>query len=206
MTTCILKFLPLIVADLSSWVTVLLTAVIAGATIIYVRLTAKLWTETKRSADAATVAALAAKKSAEVAAALHRPFMGLTSVTHKSGWGTDLWEIVFVLKNYGTLPALNVGAMMEFFADTTRFAQMTEPTSVQIFPSAEVESIARPAMHPHRVPIQQGAQRLRIAVKIPYQTEDGRHFEYNAEVSYTQGRAEAPFMPGRFEIDKSETH
>ena len=52
------------IRDLSSWVTVLLTAVIASATIVYVRLTAKLWTETKRSADAATIAALAAKESA----------------------------------------------------------------------------------------------------------------------------------------------
>src|SRR5882672_9465460 len=36
---------------------------------------------TKKSADAATEAAVAAKKSAEIAAALHRPFMGLSSVT-----------------------------------------------------------------------------------------------------------------------------
>ncbi len=191
-----------------NWVTAALTAVIAVATIVYVRLTARLWKETKRSAEAATVAALAAKKSAEVAAALHRPFMGLALVSHEGGRGTDSWELHFVLKNYGTMPALNVGLLMDFFADTSRFAQKTEPTSVQIFPGAQVESKVRLNMHPHRIPIQEGTEKLRIVVHVPYQAEDGRHFEYSAEVSYAEGQTGGPFpyFFGEFVIEKSETH
>jgi hypothetical protein len=194
-------------ADLPSWITVFFTAVIAVATIVYVRLTARLWAQTKRSADAAMVASLAAQKSAELAAALHRPFMGLQLVTHKSGWGTDSWEIVFVLKNFGTMPALNVGLVAEFFADASGFAQVTEPASIQIFPSAEVESVIRINSHPHRVAIQSGTEKLRINVHIPYKAEDGRRFEYRAEVFYAEGLPGQPFshLPGRFVINKSET-
>jgi hypothetical protein len=207
MANCVTEYFKLTINDLPSWVTVFFTAVIALSTVVYVRLTAKLWTETKRSAKAAMVAAFAAKKSAEVAAELHRPFMGLPQVIHKSGWGTDSWEIVFVLKNYGTMPALNVGVVMEFFAETSRFAQITEPTSIQIFPSAEIESTVWIRPHPHRVPIQSGAEKLRINVRIPYQAENGRHFEHRAEISYAEGLPGGPFshMPGRFVIEKSET-
>src|SRR4029077_18416746 len=69
---------------------------------------------TKKSADAAIEAALAAKKSAEITAALHRPFVGLSGVMPKHGFGSQFWDIAFALKNYGTLPALHVGAMFDF--------------------------------------------------------------------------------------------
>jgi len=179
-------------------------AVIAVATVAYVVFALRLWEATEKTAQAATKfaqaateAALAAKKSADMATALHRPFMGLLRVTLKTGWGTDLWVIVLAIKNYGTLPAMNVAAMIEFFAGNTRLTQITEPAAVQIFPSDEIESIVRLSMPTHRVQIQQGIQKLRIEVRIPYQAEDGRQFEYSAEVSYTQD--------GSFAIQKSET-
>jgi len=179
-------------------------AITAVATVAYVVFALRLWEATEKtaqaagkSAEAATEAALAAKKSADVAAALHRPFMGLVRVTLKTGWGTDLWVIVLAIKNYGTLPAMNVAAMIEFFAGKTRLTQITEPAAVQIFPSDEIESVVRLSMPTHRVQIQQGIQKLRIEVRIPYQAEDGRQFEYSAEVSYTQD--------GSFAIQKSET-
>jgi len=56
---------------------------------------------TKKSADAATEGAVAAKKSADITAALHRPFMGLLSVT--AGWSGRVLHAQFALKNYGTL-------------------------------------------------------------------------------------------------------
>src|SRR2546425_4366616 len=98
---------------------------------------------TKKSSDAATEAAEAAKKSAEIAAALHRPFMGLANVRLPGGSGTRLWNIVFALKNYGTLPALNVGLAVNFFTDNTPRAAKTESASVQIFPSDEFSSIVQ---------------------------------------------------------------
>ncbi len=153
---------------------------------------------TKKSADAAIEAALAAKKSAEIAAALHRPFVGLSGVTLKHGWDSRLWDIAFALKNYGTLPAFNVGAMFDFFTDNDRRAQNSEPTSVQIFPSQEFESIVRFDMgDPDKVAVHAETKKLKITVRIPYQGEDGRHFEYIAEVSYAHHR---------FAIDKAETH
>src|SRR6266850_1789738 len=165
-------------------------AVIAVATVAYVVFALRLWEATEKTAQAA-------EKSADMAAALHRPFMGLPRVTLKTGWGTDLWVIVLAIKNYGTLPAMNVAAMIEFFTGNTRLTQVTEPAAVQIFPSDEIESIVRLSMPTHRVQIQQGIEKLRIEVRIPYQAEDGRQFEYSAEVSYTQD--------GSFAIQKSET-
>ena len=40
-------------------------------------------------------------------------------------------------------------------------------------------------MPTHRVQIQQGIEKLRIEVRIPYQAPDGRQFEYFAEVAST---------------------
>jgi len=152
-----------------------------------------------KSADAAIEAALAAKKSAEISAALHRPFMGLAAVRIEAGgFGADLWTINFILKNFGTLPALDVGTEIEFFAGDTSFAQMKEPSCVQVFPSAETKRI----VHQHianRLEIQMGEAKLRIDVRIPYRAEDGRYFDYTAQVSYSR-------QLNAFDLDKSETH
>ena len=81
-----------------------IAAVVAVATVVYVVFTLRLWEATEKtaraagkSADAAAEAALAAKKSADLAAAIHRPFMGLVRVTLKTGWGTDLWVIALAM-------------------------------------------------------------------------------------------------------------
>jgi hypothetical protein len=151
----------------------------------------------KKSAHAATEAALAAKKSADIAAALHRPFMSLGGVLLKSGRGTRVWEIAFLLKNYGTLPALKVGLATDFFTDDTPRMQPTQAASIEIFPSSEFSAVVRFDMgEPDRVPIEQETKKLRVHVRVPYQTEEGRHFEYTAEVSYRQGV---------FATEKSET-
>lgn len=41
------------------------------------------------------------------------------------GSSTRLWNIVFALKNYGTLPAQNVGLAFDFFTDNTSRAKKT---------------------------------------------------------------------------------
>jgi uncharacterized membrane protein len=142
----------------------------------------------KKSADAAIEAAMAAKKSADIAGALHRPFMSLGGVKLKSGMGTRVWEIAFLLKNYGTLPALKVGLATDFFTDDAPRMQRIQAASIEIFPSSEFSAIVRFDMgEPDRVPIEQETKKLRIDVRIPYQTEEGRQFEYTAEVSYKRG-------------------
>jgi hypothetical protein len=152
-----------------------------------------------KSADVAVEAALASKKSAEILAALHRPFMGLLAVSLKSGGhGFDLWSIDFVLKNFGTLPALNMGITIEFFAGDTSFAKEEEPTSLEVFPSTEPNVITHQVIH-RRVDIQNGVETLRMDVRIPYQAEDGRQFNYTARVFYNHKR-------NGFDIERSETH
>jgi len=152
---------------------------------------------TKKSADAATEASLAVKKSAEIAAALHRPFMGVSNVALRAGWGSREWDIGFDLKNYGTLPALNVGLTAEVFTDNNLREHTIESPSVQIFPSAEFVSIVRFDMgNPDTVGVHKESIKLRIEVRMPYQSEDGRHFEHAATVS---------FVHGRFQVDKSAT-
>jgi hypothetical protein len=152
----------------------------------------------KKSADAATEAALAANKSAEIAAALHRPFMGLSNVTLPGGRTTRLWNVVFALRNYGTLPASRVGLAVEFFIDNTPRWQTTEQVSVQIFPSDEFSwTVQFDLGDIDLAPVSNGTKTLRIKARIPYQAQDGRVVEYTAEVSYRQGL---------FRIDKSETH
>lgn len=168
------------------------------ATITYVVLTILLWRQTKRAADAAKIAAEAAKLSSDVAANLHRPFMGLQNVRIQvGGHGADLWSIAFALKNFGTLPALKVGLSMDFFVKDHHFAQFAEPASVQVFPSAEFESITHQNIL-NRVQVQVGNEKLLIRVRIPYQAENGREFEYVAQVSYDHHR-------NKFGVDKSET-
>jgi hypothetical protein len=126
----------------------------------------------KKSADAATEAALASKKSAEIAASLHRPFVGLSDVKLQAGWGTRIWTIAFVLKNYGTLPALNVRTMINFVTDNAPRGQDTKPTSVQIFPSAEGTIMSQFDMgEPDRDLIHNETKTLRIDVRIPYEAE-----------------------------------
>jgi hypothetical protein len=105
------------------------------------------------------------------------------------------------------MPALNVSMFVDFFADESQFARATGPASVQIFPSAEIESTIWINPEPHRVSIQRGAKKLRINVRVAYQAEDGQRFEHRAEVFYAEGLPVQPFshLPGRFVINKSET-
>ncbi len=152
---------------------------------------------TKKSADAAIEAAEAANKSAEIAAALHRPFMGVSKVAVRSGWGTRVWDIAFDLKNYGTLPALDVGLTAEVFTNRNPRMQTTESPSVQIFPSAEFVSIVRFDMgDADKVGVHNESIKLLIEALIPYRSEDGRHFEHTVTVSFARSQ---------FQVDKSGT-
>jgi hypothetical protein len=151
----------------------------------------------KKSADAAIEASLAAKKSAEIAADLHRPFIGLATVAIPGGTGARVWHFVFTIENYGTLPAQNVGVVVDFFIDNAPRGKKTESESVQIFPSAEFHSnVELDLGNVELVPVQNGTLKLSMDVLIRYQSADTRRFEYLAKVSYTRGR---------LQIDKSET-
>jgi hypothetical protein len=150
---------------------------------------------TKKSADAAIEAAQAAKKSADIAASLHRPFVGLC--TARAGWSGRVLNIDFVLKNYGTLPAQNVGLAVDFFTNDASRGKKTESESVQIFPTDQFTcAVPFDAGDLDLIPVQSGAMKLRMEVRIPYRSDDGREFEYLARISYSAGQ---------LRIDKSET-
>jgi hypothetical protein len=152
----------------------------------------------RRQVDAATEAALASKKSTEILAGLHRPFMGLLLVRLDAGGpGHDDWVITFVQKNFGTLPALEVGTDIEFFAGETSFAKISEPAAIQFFPSFETRITTRQTIL-KRIEIQNGAEKLLITVHIPYRSEDGRSFEYISQVSFDREQ-------NAFNIDRSDT-
>jgi hypothetical protein len=153
------------------------------------KLTRDQLAETAKSADAATEAALAAKISADISASLYRPFVGLSGVALESGWNTRFWDIGFRIKNYGTLPAVSVGFSVCIFTDEIERLRHTDGASFQIFPSSEFEATVRFDMGEQNVQaIHAENKKLRCNVKIPYHTEDGRGFEFAAEVAYKNSR------------------
>jgi hypothetical protein len=191
--------------------TAFFTFVIATATIAYVVITQRLWIATKAAADAASLSAEAARKSAdatteaagaatrtaEVTFNLHRPFVGVPSVILKHGWSTRTWDVAVMIRNYGTLPATKVRADVEFLTDESPRATVTRPSSVEIFPQAEYESLCRFDMgDPDQQAIHSESRRLSMKIRIAYEASDGRRFTHAVSVSYSGGI---------FIIDKSET-
>jgi hypothetical protein len=143
----------------------------------------------QQQVEAAKVAALATKESADILAALHRPFISLSGVSLKTGLGTRSWEIAFGIKNYGTLPAVGVGFSARVFIDDVQRVQHTNPASFQIFPSSEFEALLGVDWgEPDKEAIHSETKKIRINVHIPYQTENGNKFTFTAEVCYKQGR------------------
>lgn len=160
------------------------------------RETREQWEILQEQVKAATSAALAAKQSADLTSSLHRPYMGLSAVS-SGGRDSRFWNITFSLMNFGTLPAYNVGLLVESFVDEGSRSQHQESTAVQMFPNDTMQvtylfdwgDIDGPL-------IRQESKKLRLHVSIPYQFENGRKFEYKAEVAYHHDR---------FAVEKSST-
>jgi hypothetical protein len=144
----------------------------------------------------ANSAAVAAKQAADLTTSLHRPYMGLSAVS-SGGRDSRFWNITFSLMNFGTLPAYNVGLLVESFVDEVSRSQHKENTTVQMFPNDTMQvtylfdwgDIDGPLLR-------QESKKLRLHVSIPYQFENGRKFEYEAEVAYHHDR---------FAVEKSST-
>jgi hypothetical protein len=151
----------------------------------------------RQQAQATTDTAVAAKKSADLTAALHRPYMGVSTVV--LGGADRYWNMTFVLRNFGTLSAFNTGFKVEYFVEDAPRAQHSEPTAVQVFPSYtfNVEHQFDSGVI-DAGPLRRGEKKLALRVYVPYQTEDGRQFEYTAEMSYL-------YVQSRISLDKSNT-
>lgn len=123
------------------------TVVIAVATVAYVVVTVFLWRVTKNSADAAKTAAdaaalsaQAAKKSADIDAALHRPYLGVSELRRHNDWNADSWAIRCSVKNYGTLPASKVKIDIAIGQQPSGTSYGAGPIcdNAEVFPQAEL--------------------------------------------------------------------
>ena len=108
--------------------TVLFTAVIAAATVVYVVFTRRLWKATSMTAEAAKLSADAARESADLARksfeALHRPYLGVAEVRRASDPHDSYWQILFEVRNYGTLPAADTKVSVEvYWGSATELSQ-----------------------------------------------------------------------------------
>jgi hypothetical protein len=172
------------------------TGVIAIETLVYLILTARLWRATKKAAEAATISAEAAKvssdaskQSAEIAVGLHRPFVGLTHLIFRDGMNTRTWGLSWTIKNFGTLPATHVDAALDWKAGLNEGTGIG-PSSGEIFPQAEVESIALIKLT-EMLPQQMftGDQILQLHARVNYSAEDGRRFLYTADAQWNHESA-----------------
>ncbi len=166
---------------------------------------------TKKSADAATEAALAAKKSAEIAAALHRPFMGLDNVKLSPDPNTQnraVWSIEWRIKNFGTLPASQVEAGVEMRLDEKLLLTDSGAKSVEVFPQSDpltkitnylwegTDGIA------NRSAVMGGQKLLIVRVHVLYAGPDGRQHKHIAEARFNRGYGTFSIIESRTETIK----
>jgi hypothetical protein len=170
--------------------------VIAATTLAYVICTIALWRSTKRAANAAMISAEAAMKSADAAAemaaagkrsvdvmaGLHRPFMGISRLRIPDR-NTRIWRIVLSIRNYGTLPAMNVGVFAEYYLNGLPLGSTTDSSSTEIFPGTEFDYLLEHTLNEQDYQLlMSGNEILIIRVRITYGGPDNRPFEYAAEV------------------------
>lgn len=168
------------------------TGVIAAATLVYVGCTILLWRATRDAAQAATVSADAARKSADFLAALNRPYMGVHRVAFTSGPSSQngpVWQISWEIKNFGTLPALGVEGKVELLiGDTIQFAELG-PKSAEVFPQSEpVPTVMIYKLEePYRRPVIHGDDPLTVRVHISYRASDGQRYTHRADAKFNAG-------------------
>lgn len=173
--------------------TALFTGVLTLATIFYVVFTFLLWRETKKSADAAAKLAQAAKDSADMAAELNRPILGIAEVTLVEVPGAHLpgvraiipgvRQIIVTLQNYGTFYAK--GVLLEWKA----YMQATNETRndsrqgpIDIAHGATCPINLSVSISPDDVArISKGGANYKIQIQAEYSTPDEqRRWKYTA--------------------------
>jgi hypothetical protein len=182
------------------------TVVSAVATIVYVIITAMLWQQTKRAADAAhksadasAEAARAARIASEASAALQRPLIGLVSGKQTVIPNVRRWTFSASLRNHGTLPAIRVSASFEFWVDGRQLSSVREPESAEIFPGSAYElNLAVDLGQDNLLAVASGREPLILKLLVKYDSIDERRFEYRAEAVLVDAGT-------RLAISKSQT-
>jgi hypothetical protein len=149
----------------------------------------------RQQTQATSESAIAAKKSADLTAALHRPYMGISSAVSNTANGR-YWDIVFMIRNFGTLPAIDVGFAAEYFIDSGSRGKQTAKLAVQVFPDSTHHARHRFDTGLDGPSLIAGKMKLEVKVFIPYKTQENRLFEYSADLCY---------VDGQFRIDISNT-
>ena len=134
--------------------------------------------ETAKSADAA-------KRSADLTAALRRPYVAVCKVV-LSGAGR-YWNLNFEITNFGMLPAFNVNFLVKAFVDQEEHArkELRGPSSIQLFPSS-----IEPVTHqfdfgdPDGIKMREGQTKVRFDVQISYELVGGSQAIYAAEIVF----------------------
>lgn len=149
--------------------------------------------ETAKSADAA-------KKSTELTAALHRPYVAVSRI-ELSGAGR-YWNLNFEITNYGMLPAFDVNFSVKAFVDQEEQArkELRGPSSIQIFASS-TEKVTHQFDFgdPDGIKMREGQTKVRFDVQISYElVGGGSRAVYTAEIVFNLARH-------RLEIAKSNT-
>jgi len=166
---------------------------------------------TKKSADAAIEAALAVTKSTEIAAALHRPYMGLDHVKLSpdvNSQNSTLWFIEWGIKNFGTLPASQVEAGVEMRLDEKLLLTDSGAKSAEVFPQSDpltkitnylwegTDGIA------NRSAVMGGQKLLIVRVHVLYAGPDGRQHKHSAEARFNRGFGTFSIIESRTETIK----
>jgi hypothetical protein len=153
----------------------------------------------RRQAKAAFDTAKAAKRSADLTAALHRPYVAVSRVT-LSGEGR-YWNLNFEITNYGMLPAFNVNFLVKAFVDREEQARIEHhgPSSIQLFTSSK-EAVTHQFDFgdPDGIKMREGQTKVRFDVEIFYELVGGSRAVYTAEIAFDHSRQ-------KLEIAKSNT-
>lgn len=178
-------------------VSTIFTGVIAFATVVSLIVNVLLWRTTRKAANAATSAAEAANKSAdaatqqaevsrrtlEISAALNRPYMGVSKFERVSDRNSPLWVVVWVIRNFGSLPAIKVNASLEMSADGMNLQADRATESAEMFPQAEAQTRTQFQFEDVR-PIIEGNKIVSGHIRISYEAPNGQRYEFIAKIRY----------------------
>jgi len=166
------------------------TGVIAVATILYLIFTVALWRATKKAADAATdsagaakVSADAAKQSADIAARLNRPYIGVSRLDRRND-DSRTWVIAWAVRNFGSLPAVNVDATIAFKVGPNSWSK-GGPASAECFPQADAETLSTILLSEmENLEVVSGNYILEVCIQVKYAGADGSQYFHSAEPQY----------------------
>jgi hypothetical protein len=138
--------------------------------------------ETAKSADAA-------KRSADLTAALHRPYVAVSKVVLSGE--RRYWNLNFEITNYGMLPAFNVNFSVKAFVDREEQARIEHhgPSSIQLFTSSsEAVTHQFDFGDPDGIKMREGQTKVRFDVEIFYELVGGSRAVYTAEIAFDHPR------------------